>query len=303
MADSIPRKAVACRRLGRYVAGLATVLLLTACSGTDGGDEATSEPTTGGTTAGDQAPLPGVTGQITSVDGSRLRVRSDAGETTVTFDDATTLRRVAPVTAAAARPGRCVTARTENKGKDATAPPSRHVLTAVWVQVSDPVSGSCGLGAGLSALRAALAADSTGSPATPARSTSTTGTSPSPVARSGATAYGATNRGNGFGRSGVTGSVVASTDGSLSVQPETKAAASSATAAPTATPRTLSIAIEPATTFSELQAITSSDLVAGRCLAALGKPDQAGTIKASAIVTRESVGGACASAYPPASTR
>jgi hypothetical protein len=251
----------------------AALLLVAACS-SGGTASATNNSTPAGNgssqAGGRPGGTPGVGGLVAAIDGSTLQVQANNAQTAVTYTAATKFTATVPATAADVKAGVCVTVRPPGTPGASTqpSPPSgtATTVTAGAVTVSEPVSGKCqGAGGRPGGVRPGGTR-----PSTPPSSRPSGG-----------------NRRGGSGGFGAFGTVKSVTSGGFTVE---QAAFGSASASPT----TITVTATGSTSYTRTAAAAASAVAVGKCVTAIGKADDTGTVQATAIAVRPAENGACA---------
>lgn len=218
--------------------------------------------------AGARAALPAATGTIAAVSGTTLEVQNPtSGQTTVTFSASTVLTKTISTTASALVAGICVTA----VGTPSTASSSTTLfgrpVTATTVTISQPVNGSCNLGA---------AAGGFGGRRFPGGSGGTTaGGGASGTARFPGIAKFAT----------ASGLVTSFANGVAQV---------SATDRATGATVSIPVTVGASTSYLERTSATAADLVVGECARAVGTMNSIGAIAATRIAISSPNANGCA---------
>jgi hypothetical protein len=250
--------------------GLATLagiaLAVTGCGGGSSAPSAAATASPGAGGAAVQMVAPGTSGTLAAISGSTLQVQNSTdGQVGVTYSPATTFSRTVAATAADVKVGVCVTAAAGGAGRPGTpssapsAAPSGPLL-ARTVTISSPVNGQCtnraagGVGRG---------AGGTGASRAPGAGTASN--QPRPGGARG-----------GFGGFGAFGKVTARTATGFVVQDMNRSGSASTT----------TVTTDSTTTYQRTVAADAKALSVGECVTALGRPDQTGTVAATAIAIR-----------------
>lgn len=244
---------------------IVAALTLTACSAASGASgNAAQQQGQGQQGQGQGRGLPGVTGEITGVDGSTISVQSTNADSKVTISASTALTQSVSASIADLSVGSCVLARSTPGG-------SGTGTTAVsTVTISSPASdGTCA---------------ATGGARGPGGGGFGQG--------GGAGGAGAGGGGAGGGQQGgftppVEGTVKAVSGSTVTVQPPSGATSS--------TPS--SFVVGSATTYTRTETATSSDLAVGKCVVAMGTTASSGTVDARTVTISAKGANGCAPAF------
>lgn len=274
--SAIPVSKSAILRPAAVLVPTAALLLMAGCS-SSGTASASNNPAPAGNGNQQgrtgQRGMPGVGGLVAAVDGSTLQVQGNNAQTAVTYSAATKFTATVPATAADVKAGVCVTVRPPGTpgGSTQPSPPSgpATAVTAGTVTVSEPVSGKCQGAGGFGGQPGGVRPG---------------GTRPSarPSARPGGG-----NRRGGFGAFGTVKSV---TSGGFTVE---QAAFGSASASPT----TITVTTTGSTTYAKTATAAASAVAVGKCVTAIGKADDTGTVQATAIAVRPAENGTCGGGF------
>lgn len=233
----------------------------------------------------------GTSGLIAAVEGRTLQVQTPTQQTAVVYTTATRITRLLASTAAALKVGECVTAlparpagapaggpRPTMSPTTSPTPPSGPVEAAT-VQLRAATRGSCDLGG-------RPGGDGGPDAGTP-RPTGTRTAGPS---------GGASNRG-GFGGGiggagfGAFGTIASVGQGSFTVTEAARAGAAGSTA-----PRTVTVKDARTTVFLLESQANAAAIKVGECARATGRPDDTGTVTATALTLSPATNGTCAGA-------
>ncbi|HEX8973507.1 DUF5666 domain-containing protein [Oryzihumus sp.] len=290
-----PRTARLRSGAGAFGVLLAGALVLTGC-----GPASSSQPTVAATGAGGSGArgfggggrMPGVSGLVAAVDGHTMQVQDSSSQTAVTWTSATRFTDTVAASLADVKPGVCVVARSAAQGARPGATggggtggassggsAGASTVAATMVTISAPTRGGCDLGGpGGFGGRGGRAPGGSGATATPGERPSGART-------------GAPGAGRGF-FGGAFGTVVSVSGSTFQVREQARAfAGSSATA--TAAPRTVTVTVDPTTTWVRTTRSTAASVKVGRCVTALGKADDTGAVTATAVAVRPAVNGSC----------
>lgn len=275
---------------GRRTPLLASALLVTlaACGGGassgSSAPAATFTPAPSGTAAtpqagqGSQGPtaarVPGATGLLADISGTRLQLQSTDTQTAVTYRASTTFTSTVVASSADAKVGMCANARsavrsTATPAPSASADPSAaSMLAATTIVLSSPVNGSCNVGAGGGAPPAAPSARPSGPP------------SGFPGGR------------GGFGGF-ASGTITAVTAKGLVVEGRRLGGATGSDAT-----RTTTVTTTSSTLWQRTVAAKASSLKLGTCVTAVGETGADGTVAATSIASRPAEADGTCSAGP-----
>lgn len=253
----------------------ASVLVLAGCSASTSeaaAPAASATPQQQQDGGGAQPPGGGASGEIASVDGAVMQVRSTDAQTAVTWTDATTFSATVAGTLADVTVGSCVvaesTATTTDDSTDTTAP-----VEATSVRITQPSDdGTCAGGFG----------GSGGGPGGGDRPDGAPTDLPSMQAPDGAPTdrpSGAPDGARMFG-GGASGTVTAIEGSSLTVGTDGDT-----------TSRT--VTVTDATTYTTTAAADASAIVVGQCATALGESDDSGRVTATSITVSAPTDGEC----------
>jgi hypothetical protein len=250
---------------------LVTVVVFAAGCGSGSSSSASAPASTGATGGtGSGRNMPGTSGEIADIAGATLQVQYDNGQVAVTYTATTSFRQEATATAADVKVGSCVSV--TSSGTTTTTGP----IAASRVSITEPTNGSCsgGFGGGSGAGIGGGAGNGTppsGAPGYGGRGT-TNGTPPSGSPR----------------RFGAFGTVTAVSPGGFTVQSTRPTQAGSSAA-----PSSESVTTNGATIYSKTVSAGKSALQVGKCVTALGKTDDTGTVTATAITLRAKTAAGC----------
>lgn len=288
--------------------GLAVAITLSACGGGGSGTTpvAAANPSSstvpGGGQAGGQGRVPVTSGEVVQVVDKTLQVQNTAAQTAVTYSTSTTFTQRLPATKAAVTVGSCVTAMSAVTSGGSSAGSSSPggsgaagatTVAATSVTISQPVKGECTAGFGGAAFGGGgFGGGGYGGGTRPSGMPSGM---PSGSRPSGAAGY---QRQGGFGANGKVTAVSASGFTVQSVRYARRATASgSASPAPSSSPSpstsTVSVTVTSATTYSTTVKATASAATVGRCVTAIGKADDTGTVAATSIAVSQKTNGSC----------
>lgn len=247
---------------------LLALLSAVACGGASSGTAAAPATSPGAATSarGARQRLPGVTGRLAAIQGTTLQIQSTSGQTAVVYTTKTDITQTVEASRAGLAVGQCVSVRAATAGG---ASSSGTPVTAGRVVISAPVNGSCTRGFG--SRGRSRGARRTGALASPR---------PSKGTRSG---------GSGLG---AVGKVTAITGTSFTVA---SAGFGRRGATTTASPASVVVATNAATTFARQRKATPTALKTGLCVTARGPEDSSGTMTAKSLELRPAVNGTCSS--------
>lgn len=261
---------VTSRAIGLFGVVTVAATVISGCGGTS----ATLTSSNGSQDAAGSQPqdrAPGANGKIAEVSGSTLQVQGRASQTTVTVNDATTIRQDQAVGLASAKAGECVFA---------TGSYESGVLAAMRVQISEAVDGSCQNAPGM------------GAPGTGGGGRPGGGMPPSgmPTDMPSAPPGGTSAAGS---MTMATGKVSAAGSDEISIDGRVMSLGKGASSNDAAQPE--SIKIRMAASGQALRQVKAarSALVVGQCATATGPADAKGAIVATAITVSAPVAGEC----------
>jgi RNase P/RNase MRP subunit p29 len=244
------------------------VLILSGCG------PSTPTTATGGATpganrqgGGQNARFPGVSGLIVAVSGKTLQVRTNSGQSAVSYTSKTPITQEQKANVSAAKVGLCAVVRTAAAASSA-APSS--TITAESVSLSAATNGTCQGGFG-------------GGQRPGGGRTAFPSGAPSAGQPSGGPSGGANGRrgGGGFGANGKIISVTGQTMVIEASQPGS-----------TETVKT-SVALTSTTTYAEQAKATAKAVTTGKCVFATGTADTTGATKATALRLSPATNGSC----------
>lgn len=252
----------------------ATVLVLAGCSGAPSSAPPDDDPTAAvqrGDAPHRSGPGGGATGEIASVTGTVMQVRSSDSQTAVTWTDATEFSATVGGTLADVTVGACVvavSAGTTTSGS--TEDDESAALEATTVEVTEPADdGTCGRGLG----GPGVGPDADGSrPAPPTDATERgDGPEPGPGART-------------FGGAAV-GEVTAVDGDTLTVE----------ATGPDGETTSRTVTVTDATTYTRTVPADATAVVVGQCASARGEADDGGKVTATSVTVSAPTDGECTS--------
>lgn len=266
------------RRLATVLVGGLAVFTLAACGSnatSTGGDQgaAPSGNPSARAGGGQSARVPGVSGLIVSLSGKTMQVRTNSGQSAVTYTSKTTVTEQKSAKASDVKVGVCATVRSA-AGSSSGSSSTPTTVTASTVSLSDEVDGNCqgGFGGGNRPSRRTSGSQNGGN-----AQSQPPGTPPS----SGALPSGAPR--GGFGGFGGASGQVTAVNGSTVTIDQTRGTEKTS----------VMVNLTADTTYTK-QAKTGTDAIAtNMCVFATGASDSTGALTATAIRLSAPVGGAC----------
>jgi hypothetical protein len=283
-------------RIAAGAAACSAVLFVSACGGGAAVITTTTTPTTtvapggaGGGAPGRGGGFPGAVGLLAQIEGTTLQVQGADTQTAVTYSAKTTFTNTTAARRSDVVVGACVQARSArpvsgNGSAATTAPrPDASSIVAATVEISAAVNGQCSPLAG----RGAGGGRPPGAAGQPTRPPGAPG-APSP-GRAGGPGAG----GNGFAGLGAIGKITAVNGAGFTVESARPPAGTDTSAATT----TRTVQTAATTVYTRRRSASAKALVVGRCITALGKADDTGSITAASIAVRPSENGSCSTGF------
>lgn len=248
----------------------ATFLALAGCTGSPSSAAAPDDDSTAGVQRGDgpQRSGPGgggASGEIASVSGTVMQVRSTDSQTAVAWTDATEFSATVDGTVADVTVGACVVAVSTSTGDDDASTP----LDATSIEVTQPADdGTCALGSGGGPVFGGDRPD--GAP------------TDLPTMPKGERPSGPPTGPRSFG-GGAVGTVTAVDGNTLTVE----------STGPDDETVTRTVTVTDATTYTKSVAADASAVVVGQCASARGEADDSGKVTATSITVSAPTDGEC----------